>query len=273
MTCLVCMDTAIWFNGPDGSVLCPEVDCTGRSKFYIRCDGRGIITRMKKLTEIASSTVVSGIGDGSTVEYEFTLQSAGDVLRMLIKSAAFADNRMDNRVSLVIRTQADMIRQGLHLPEVPFPDFMGDVNKFHQKFGQEYVGKPRMLPHDLHDFRTKFHVEETSEYRDEHPHLSHAVEHNIDEDIVEGLHNQLDALCDSLWVLLGTADVQFGATIFNEAWRRVYEKNMAKVRADEDENAAETGREKKFDIRKPEGWTPPDHRDLVRDHAHKLYRA
>lgn len=50
MTCPVCLDTAIWFNGPDGSVLCPGIGCTGRDLFEIRTTGNGIITFMRKKT-------------------------------------------------------------------------------------------------------------------------------------------------------------------------------------------------------------------------------
>lgn len=48
MTCRVCNDTAIWYNGPDGSILCPEIGCTGRGLFEIRTTGNGVITFMRK---------------------------------------------------------------------------------------------------------------------------------------------------------------------------------------------------------------------------------
>jgi predicted HAD superfamily Cof-like phosphohydrolase len=215
-------------------------------------------------------------GSGQPLEdlhYSFNVKDAGDVRHMFLTASKVAQRNGDDVLHSVLKAQADMVIKGLHqrdLAEVP--DFMGDVTRFHQKFGQEYNGKPRMLPLDLHDFRTKFHEEETTEYADERPALSLAVHAEDDDLIVHHLANQLDAICDSIWVLLGTADVQFGAAIFNAAWGRVVDKNMQKVLATEDPNAQDSGREIKYDIRKPEGWTPPDHRDLVADHAHKIFR-
>jgi len=161
-----------------------------------------------------------------------------------------------------------MIVKGLHLRDHDFPDYMGDVSAFHAKFGQEYLGKPRMLPQDLHDFREKFHAEETEEYRDEYPKLVDAVERRDRRDIINCLELQLDALCDAIWVLFGTADLQFGRAAFNEAWRRVVTANMAKVRKDQATDGHEdSGRKPKYDIVKPSGWEAPDHRDLVQDNA------
>jgi predicted HAD superfamily Cof-like phosphohydrolase len=85
--------------------------------------------------------------------------------------------------------------------------------------------------------------------------------------IIGALERQLDALVDSIYVKLGTAYLQFGADRFREAWRRVVVANMGKVRADAAvEGSTDSGREKKYDIVKPPGWTAPDHKDLVRDH-------
>src|SRR3546814_12239051 len=52
---------------------------------------------------------------------------------------------------------------------------MHDVAVFHQHFGQEYVGKPRVLPADLFQFRSKFHAEECKEYDEEQPKLEAAI--------------------------------------------------------------------------------------------------
>ena len=167
----------------------------------------------------------------------------------------------------VLRVQAEMISEGLHIREHDFPDLIGDVNAFHAKFGQEYTGKPRLLPQDLHEFRTKFHDEETGEYSEEYEKLLDAIERRDRRDIITAMEKQLDSLADAAWVILGTADLQFGRKAFIEAWRRVVKANMAKVLATEDPNAEDSGREVKYDIRKPAGWLPPDHRDLVEDNA------
>ncbi len=196
------------------------------------------------------------------------VERADTVARLEIAAA----NEQDHHTASVLRAQAGMVRQGLHernLDEVP--DFMGDITRFHQKFGLEYLGKPRMLPTGLFDFRYKFMHEEIEEYAEEQPILAEAVKRQDNRDVANSLEKQLDGLVDEVYVVLGTAYLQFGPKIFNEAWRRVHHANMQKVRAEADEDTR-SHRDTKFDVVKPDGWTPPDHRDLVEDHSHKLYR-
>ena len=115
-------------------------------------------------------------------------------------------------------------------------DPVGDIKKFHEKFGLAYDGPPRDLPDELLEFRIRFMQEELEEY--------------IDNDDRE---KKLDALVDLAYVLLGTA-YQHGFTKFEEAWRRVHEANMKKVRADK--ISMKTGsRDPQFDVVKPPGWT------------------
>lgn len=220
------------------------------------------------------SVDVLDLEDEVVARFSFRVEEVGDVRHMLITAANYKGNTRDHDhhwMKMVLLAQADMVSKGLHVRDHDFPDLLGDVNAFHAKFGQEYLGKPRMLPQDLHDFRTNFHDEETHEYRDEYPKLQDAVERKDRRDILNTLELQLDALCDSIWVVLGTADLQFGRHVFFEAWKRVVAANMAKVRVevkdDGERNCAETGRAAKFDIGKPPGWTAPDHRDLVADNA------
>lgn len=204
-------------------------------------------------------------------EFTFRTRDAGDLRHMLISAGPGAGKHPQRHemdwLRNVLGTMAEAVSRGLHIRDHSFPDLIGDVAAFHAKFGQEYVGKPRLLPADLHDFRTKFHDEETGEYRDEYPRLVEAIERQDRRDIVNTLELQLDALVDAIWVVLGTADLQFGRTVFYEAWRRVVKANMAKVLATDDPNAQDSGREVKYDIRKPAGWQAPDHRDLVADNA------
>jgi predicted HAD superfamily Cof-like phosphohydrolase len=151
-------------------------------------------------------------------------------------------------------------------------DMMADVRAFHEKFGQAYDGKARMLPNELYQFRRKFHEEELEEYNTEQEVLHDIVDasslfrDDLRDRAIQALENQLDALVDAVWVILGTAEQQFGEERFKEAWRRVVVANMGKVRAGEVEGSTETGRNPNFDIVKPPGWTPPSHRDLVEDH-------
>lgn len=121
-------------------------------------------------------------------------------------------------------------------------DMFGDVKAFHEKFGQAYDGPPLRRLNDEAEahFRHDFLEEEVKE---------HALA-MWDNDPA----GQLDALVDICFVAIGTA-YKHGWD-FEEAWRRVVAANMAK-------QAVTTGG--KFKISKPDGWTPPDHTDLVGD--------
>lgn len=207
--------------------------------------------------------------DEVVAAFVMRMDEVTDARHMMISSASVAGKQRDHHVEMVLKCQADMISKGLHLREIDFPDLIGDVNAFHEKYKQidaALYGVARALPADLFDFRVKFHDEETDEYRDEQETLVNAMEREDHREIVNSLELQLDALCDAVWVVLGTADLQFGKKIFYEAWKRVVKANMAKVLATEDPNAKDSGRDAKYDIRKPAGWTPPDHRDLVQDY-------
>lgn len=123
-----------------------------------------------------------------------------------------------------------------------------DIVDFHQRFGLQYTGEPRMLPKELADFRLIFLAEEFTEYKE-------AVE---SPDSLESREQALDALVDLVYVALGTAYLH--GFNFAEAWRRVQKANMAKVRT---ERAGDSKRGSTFDVIKPPGWTAPSHRDLV----------
>jgi len=145
-------------------------------------------------------------------------------------------------------------------------DPIRDVEEFHRKFGLEYHGKPRVLPPSLAKFREKFMREELSEYM-------RAVEGakvelknrslSFDDEVAYNLEHALDALVDLTYVILGTAHLH--GFDFKEAWRRVHEANMSKVRAS---NRAQSKRKSSADVIKPPGWTAPRLRTLVSDHAH-----
>lgn len=203
--------------------------------------------------------------------FRFERHDAGDVHYAITKAGPQANHRMSgeflNWMRRVFQVQAEAMSEGLHLRTHDFPDLIGDVASFHAKFGQEYIGKPRMLPQDLHDFRVKFHLEEHNEYHEEYDKLNDAILRRDRRDIITAMEKQLDSLVDLVWVALGTADLQFGRDRFHEAWRRVVKANMAKVLAADNPDAEDSGREVKYDIRKPAGWLPPDHRDLVEDNA------
>lgn len=209
--------------------------------------------------------------NNSVAAFRFDLIEAGDIYHMIVSAGPGRQTSLSREfidwMKRVFTAQADMIAQNLHIREHDFPDLIGDVNAFHAKFGQEYTGKVRLLPADLHEFRVKFHDEETGEYSEEYEKLLDAIERKDRRDVITALEKQLDSLADAAWVILGTADLQFGRKAFIEAWRRVVKANMAKVLATDDPDAEDSGREIKYDIRKPAGWLPPDHRDLVEDNA------
>jgi len=123
-------------------------------------------------------------------------------------------------------------------------DMFDDIKKFHEKFKLEYNGEPRYLSIDLAKFRYTFMSEELEEYR--------IARRNSD------LSGQLDALVDLVYVALGTAYMH--GFDFDEAWRRVHEANMKKIKAPS-KDASKRGSE--YDVVKPVGWVPPYLKDLA----------
>jgi predicted HAD superfamily Cof-like phosphohydrolase len=211
--------------------------------------------------------------DNDPIVFEFKIEEAEDVCRMFVSAANAADRKGLGYVGIVLKAQAEMIAKGLHIRGFEAPDMMLDIEAFHQKFGLEYAGKPRILEPELFEFRKKFILEELEEWDQEQEKLVESLTaddgHPDHRRIAMGLHQQLDALVDLTYVVLGAAYLQFGAEVFHNAWKRVQTANMAKVRA---ETADQSKRGSVFDVIKPAGWTPPDHHDLVKDHAHVQYR-
>lgn len=121
---------------------------------------------------------------------------------------------------------------------------LGDIREFHERFELTYDGPPRDLPSDLSSFRQTFLAEEVEEYA-----------------IAEEVHDRemmLDALVDLVYVALGTAYLH--GFDFAEAWRRVHEANMQKIRA---ERPSDSKRGSVYDVVKPEGWQAPNLKDLI----------
>lgn len=170
-------------------------------------------------------------------------------------------------------------------------DLYADVIAFHEKFEVAYKGPPRLLPEgapyrrtaqdsgpppppekSLAQFRRDFLKEEareyaTATYRGNHAlHLTADVEQKAKE-VTKHLADALDAIIDTLYVVLGNAHLHgFDRDIIREAWRRVHAKNMEKVRV---ERAEDSKRGSIYDVVKPEGWTPADLTDLVAHHIHQ----
>jgi predicted HAD superfamily Cof-like phosphohydrolase len=137
-----------------------------------------------------------------------------------------------------------------------------DIKDFHQRFELEYKGPPRQLPDELGFFRAKFIGEEFMEYLSDHKNdvlFMSTIVHKLLSTYEIPLEKKLDALVDLVYVALGTAYLH--GFDFDEAWRRVHEANMKKVRAERKEQSL---RGSTFDVVKPLGWKPPDLSDLVR---------
>ncbi len=78
------------------------------------------------------------------------------------------------------------------------------------------------------------------------------------------LAEMLDALVDQTYIALGTAHLH--GFNFREAWARVHAANMKKKPV---VKRSESTRSSPHDIVKPDGWQPPDHTDLVKNHIHR----
>lgn len=207
--------------------------------------------------------------------FVFSITEVDDLRSLFIKGKPPTNPNVDpnifKHVKDVLGAQVEIISKGLHRVDAPI-DFLGDVMAFHRKFNQQREDKSNVLPQALYDFRQDFHIEEASEYRDvgEGIYLildtafaaGRSLTSEEREQVTDAVADQLDALCDLLFVLMGTVDLQFDRHIFQEAWRRVVRANMAKVKA------VPTGddrshRDATFDIVKPDGWLAPDHTDLI----------
>ena len=86
-----------------------------------------------------------------------------------------------------------------------------------------------------------------------------AMQEELDEYIVAGTaEDELDALVDLKIFVEGTIERMGLADVFDEAYRRVMEKNMEKeLGPNQKRNSFQ------LDLVKPEGWVPADLSDLV----------
>ena len=127
---------------------------------------------------------------------------------------------------------------------------MKDIKDFHERYEMEYTGEPRVLPYDLFQFRIEFMKEEMIEYI------------NASDFKKGNMADQLDALVDLTYIILGTAYLQ--GFDFDEAWRRVHAANMKKVKG-------VSKRSDQYDVIKPDGWVAPDLTDLVQVQQRDLF--
>lgn len=126
-----------------------------------------------------------------------------------------------------------------------------DVLDFHTKYQVPLAEKLTLLSGDELEFRVKFLQEELDEFKKAHE---------------EGnLADAIDALIDLAYVTFGAAQFMGIKTEqWQEHWDIVQHANMQKIMV---ENASESKRGYKFDIKKPAGWTPPDHTPIIEKYS------
>lgn len=126
-------------------------------------------------------------------------------------------------------------------------DHFQDILDFHTKFGVPLAPKHSLLEGEALKFRLDFLQEELDELRKAHE---------------EGnLEDAVDALIDLEVVLLGTSQFMgISKEAYEEHWEEVHRANMSKVRCTD---ASESKRGTSLDIRKPDGWTAPDHGPII----------
>ena len=158
------------------------------------------------------------------------------------------------------------VRQLLHrMIDIVPGQLFRDVATFHDKFALPPTrDHEHRLPEDVLKFRIKFLYEELEEYCTAVGAVV-VVGSGPDDVVVESpeefdAEKALDALVDLCYVALGTAFLH--RFPFNEAWARVQEANMAKVRAVGSDDPLSV-RKHSADVVKPVGWKAPTHKDLL----------
>lgn len=124
--------------------------------------------------------------------------------------------------------------------------FMPKIIEMHRKFGlDDGVETPHHLTPDERHFRIVAMQEELDEFAE-----------------ATTLADALDALVDLQVFLFGTVYRMGMADIYDEAFNRVMNANLAKVLAGD---ATQSKRGFKRDLIKPTGWQAPNLKDLVNE--------
>jgi len=129
-------------------------------------------------------------------------------------------------------------------------DLVNDLRKFHDKFGLDKPERPIMLDADTLLFRIKFLEEELSEI------VEASAEHDIAQTAAE--------LCDLVYVTIGMADMM--GVDFQRHWDAIQEANMKKERCTD---PSKSKRGSTLDIIKPEGWTKPNHKQILEEYTNE----
>jgi len=115
-----------------------------------------------------------------------------------------------------------------------------DIDDFHKKFKFQQGKGIKSANYNFGNWRVDFLMEEIAE-------LTDALDNKDDVEI-------LDALVDICYVAMGTAWLL--GLPFEEAWKEVQRSNMEKIRQASDRS--------EFDVVKPEGWTAPDIKGIIK---------
>lgn len=144
-------------------------------------------------------------------------------------------------------------------------DPIGDIEAFHDRFDLPPLQPMGALDKDTENFRKKFLKEELDEWLwAQQAAFQETTRPLLDRDQAEytvQLEKALDGLVDMAYVLFGTAHLHGFSQAFPEAWRRVHDANMQKVRAELD--GSDSKRDSSLDVVKPAGWEAPEFSDLV----------
>ena len=119
-------------------------------------------------------------------------------------------------------------------------NFYTDVKEFHQVFGQRVGEKPELPSKEERELRKKLLAEEYTEY----------VVAEYKNDLIE----IADALADIIYIACGTA-VSYGIPL-DRLFAEVHRSNMAKL------VDGKVIRRSDGKVQKPDGWTPPDVKNI-----------
>lgn len=135
-------------------------------------------------------------------------------------------------------------------------DWAQMVKEFQDKFEEPKTPTSRAEWANLITHRTNLVHEEIGEYYNAMYGVLAGMKEEDDGKVAESKTEMLDAICDIMYILIGTANLMG----FNlpEAFKRVHESNMAKVWSDGLPHRNAAGK-----VMKPLGWKPPVLGDLV----------
>ncbi len=148
-------------------------------------------------------------------------------------------------------------------PSSPMLALMQHVARFHRATNTPVLNKPLLVPADRLQLRISLIEEEY--HKELKPALEKMLAYRqiIDGDlkneptptstqVIEAMVHVLDALGDSIYVIVGTA-VELGLPL-HHAWAIIQEANMRKINP----TTGEVTRREDGKILKPEGWVPPE---------------